>query len=64
MIRSAEEAGPRAQKPTAMTFRQALLFVVYSTIFQLILVAIAGSVLHHFLGLDVTWKGLLLLSPF
>ena len=59
MNRSAEEGGQRVRKPTAMTFRQALLFIVYYTIFQLILVSIAGPLLHHFVGLDVTWKGLL-----
>ncbi len=60
MSRRAEEGGPGPQKPSAMSFRQALLFVVYYTVFQFIVVAIAGPVLHHFLGLDVTWTDLLL----
>jgi hypothetical protein len=54
MNRSAE------QKASAMTSRQALLFVVYYTAFQLILVTIAGVVLHQLMGLHVTWKGLFL----
>lgn len=49
-----------AQKPSTMTLRQALLFVVYYTIFQFVLVAAAGLVLRRLVGLDVTWGGLAL----
>lgn len=60
MNRNAEGGEPTAQKPSTMTLRQALLFVMYYTIFQAVLVAVAGPVLHYFFGLDVSWEGLLL----
>ena len=44
-----------------MTLTQALLFVMYYTIFQVLLVALVGLVFHYFVGLDASWKGLLLL---
>jgi len=43
-----------------MTLRQTFLFVAYYTIFQLILVGIAGPVLSRLIGLHVTWGGLVL----
>ena len=42
-----------------MTFAQALLFIMYYTIFQGVLVAAAAPVFHYF-GVDVNWTGLLL----
>jgi len=54
MNRSAED------KPIAMTFRQALLFVMYYAIGQAIIVVLVGLVLSHLAGAGITWKGLLL----
>jgi hypothetical protein len=43
-----------------MTLRQASLFVLYYTVFQFALVAVADLVLRRFLGFDITWGSLFL----
>jgi hypothetical protein len=54
-----KKTGARMQKQTVMTFAQALLFIMYYTIFQAVLVAAAAPMFHHFFGVDVRWSGLL-----
>lgn len=51
-----EDVEPRS----IMTFRQAVLFVIYYAILQFTLVVIAGLLLRRVIGPHVTWRGLLL----